>query len=271
MMKIGFIGGGKMAQAMAKGFIAAGLSKAENMIASCHPADQLSAEDFASLGAQCIVKNVPVVEKSDIVFVSVKPSVVPIALGDVKPVSNGKLFLSIAMGVTIRQLEMRLAEQARVVRVMPNTPAIIRKGCSVFVRGSKATDKDVKITQTLLRSVGSCEEVPESLMDPITAVSGSGPAYVYLLIEALADGGVKMGLPRDLAYRLASQTVLGAGGMVRETEIHPAKLKDDVTSPAGSTAAGLHHLEQSGFRASVIGAVEAASRRCSEIANESDE
>uniref|UniRef100_A0A1B0D210 Pyrroline-5-carboxylate reductase n=1 Tax=Phlebotomus papatasi TaxID=29031 RepID=A0A1B0D210_PHLPP len=247
-----------MAQAMAKGFIAAGLSKAENMIASCHPADQLSAEAFASLGAQCIVKNVPVVEKSDIVFVSVKPSVVPIALGDVKPVSNGKLFLSIAMGVTIRQLEMKLAEEARVVRVMPNTPAIIRKGCSVFVRGSKATDKDVKITQTLLRSVGSCEEVPESLMDPITAVSGSGPAYVYLMIEALADGGVKMGLPRDLAYRLASQTVLGAGGMVRETEIHPAKLKDDVTSPAG-------------FRASVIGAVEAASRRCSEIANESDE
>lgn len=116
----------------------------------------------------------------------------------------------------------------------------------MFVRGSRATDKDVNITQTLLRAVGSCEEVPETLMDPITAVSGSGPAYVYLMIEALADGGVKMGLPRDLAYRLASQTVLGAGGMVRETEIHPAKLKDDVTSPAGSTAAGLHALEQSG-------------------------
>ncbi|GAB0092431.1 Pyrroline-5-carboxylate reductase [Sergentomyia squamirostris] len=270
MMKIGFIGGGKMAQSLAKGFIAAGLSKAENMIASCHPTDHLSAEAFNSLGAKTVIENVPVVEKSDVVFISVKPTVVPIALQDVHQVSDGKLFLSIAMGVTIRQLERKLSQQARVVRVMPNTPAIIRKGCSVFVRGTKATDKDANITQTLLRSVGSCEEVPESLMDPITAVSGSGPAYVYLMIEALADGGVKMGLPRDLAYRLASQTVLGAGGMVRETETHPAKLKDDVTSPAGSTAAGLHFLEQNGFRASVIGAVEAATQRCAEIASTSD-
>lgn len=129
---------------------------------------------------------------------------------------------------------------------MPNTPALVNQGCSVFVRGNKATDSDAKIAQTLFQSIGTCEEVSESLMDPITALSGSGPAYVFVMIEALADGGVKMGLPRDLAYRLASQTVLGAGQLVRDSGRHPGQLKDDVTSPAGSTAAGLWHLEKNG-------------------------
>lgn len=160
-----------------------------------------------------------------------------------------------------------LPKDARVIRVMPNTPALVRSGTSVFVSGSKATEKDADVTRTLLKSVGTCEEVSENLLDAITALSGSGPAYVikgfvysqcngfigkfiffqiYVLIESLADGGVKMGLPRDLAYRLAAQTVLGAGKMVRDTNIHPGILKDDVMSPAGSTAAGLYVLEQKG-------------------------
>lgn len=130
---------------------------------------------------------------------------------------------------------------------MPNTPALVRQGCSVFVRGSNATDNDATITKTLLESIGTCEEVTEYLMDPITALSGSGPAYVFVMIEALADGGVKMGLPRDLAYRLASQTVLGAGQLVRDSNRHPGQLKDDVTSPAGSTASGLSYLEKHGI------------------------
>lgn len=129
---------------------------------------------------------------------------------------------------------------------MPNTPALVRQGCSVFVRGSKATASDASVTQTLLQSIGTCEEVTENLLDPITALSGSGPAYVFVMIEALADGGVKMGLPRDLAYRLAAQTVLGSGQLVRDSGRHPGQLKDDVTSPAGSTAAGLDFLEQRG-------------------------
>lgn len=129
---------------------------------------------------------------------------------------------------------------------MPNTPALVRQACSVFVRGSKATASDASVTQTLLQSIGTCEEVTENLLDPITALSGSGPAYVFVMIEALADGGVKMGLPRDLAYRLAAQTVLGSGQLVRDSGRHPGQLKDDVTSPAGSTAAGLHFLEQRG-------------------------
>lgn len=129
---------------------------------------------------------------------------------------------------------------------MPNTPALVRQGCSVFVRGSRATDKDAFLTQQLLQSIGTCEEVAEYQMDAITALSGSGPAYVFVMIEALADGGVRMGLPRDLAYRLASQTVLGSGQLVRDSNRHPGQLKDDVTSPAGSTAAGLRHLEANG-------------------------
>lgn len=129
---------------------------------------------------------------------------------------------------------------------MPNTPALVRSAATVYVRGKAATLDDCSVTQKLFESIGTCEEVTESMMDPVTALSGSGPAYIFVLIEALADGGVKMGLPRDLAYRLAAQTVLGAGKLVRETGRHPGQLKDDVTSPAGSTAAGLAFLEQNG-------------------------
>lgn len=139
-----------------------------------------------------------------------------------------------------------LSSKARVIRAMPNTPALVRNGATVYVRGVAATSNDSSLTQKLFEAVGTCEEVTESMMDPVTALSGSGPAYIFVLIEALADGGVKMGLPRDLAYRLAAQTVLGAGKLVRETGRHPGQLKDDVTSPAGSTAAGLAFLEQNG-------------------------
>lgn len=140
-----------------------------------------------------------------------------------------------------------LPNDSRVIRVMPNTPALVNQGCSVFVRGTNATEEDAQLTDKLFKTIGTCDEIPESLMDPVTALSGSGPAYVFLMIEALADGGVNMGLPRDLAYRLASQTVMGSGQLVRDTNRHPGQLKDDVTSPAGSTAAGLSHLEKNGL------------------------
>lgn len=268
MLKIGFVGGGKMAQALAKGFISAGLSKGENMIASNHPADVASQQAFRDLGAESITENISVVKNSEVVIIGVKPQIIPVALGELQKASGldtNKLFLSIAMGVTINQLEQFLPSPARVVRVMPNTPALVRNGASVFVAGEKASKSDIEITKQLLQSVGTCEQVTENYLDPITALSGSGPAYVYIMIEALADGGVKMGLPRDMAYRLASQTVLGAGTMVRDTKTHPGILKDEVTSPAGSTATGLHFLEKHGFRSAVIGAIEAATLRCREI------
>ena len=235
------------------------------MYASFHPADIPSIEAFKAMGAQTYTENVSVVKQVDIVFISVKPSVVSTVLQDVKAHGAGKLFISIAMGITIGHIEGSLCGAARVIRVMPNTPALVRCGASVFVRGSKATEDDAKLTQKLFESIGTCEEVTESMMDPITALSGSGPAYVFVMIEALADGGVKMGLPRDLAYRLASQTVMGSGALVRETGRHPGQLKDDVTSPGGSTAAGLTFLEQHAFRYAVSGAVESATNRCKEV------
>lgn len=266
LLKIGFLGGGKMAQAMAKGFISAGLTKGDNMVASFHPSDQPNIEAFKSFGAKTFVENLPVVKQSEVIFISVKPSTVPAVLGNVQPVSDGKLFISIAMGVTLAELEKSLSPKARVVRVMPNIPALVCSGASVYVRGKGATTEDCTLTQALFEAIGTCEEVAENLIDPITALSGSGPAYVFVLIEALADGAVRMGLPRDLAYRLASQTVLGSGKLVRESDRHPGQLKDDVTSPAGSTAAGLAFLEHNAFRHAVAGAVEAATLRCREVA-----
>ncbi|KAL0275166.1 UNVERIFIED_CONTAM: hypothetical protein PYX00_003111 [Menopon gallinae] len=267
MLKIGFIGAGKMAQALAKGFIAAGLTKAENLIASAAPNDQPSIDAFKSLGAEACFENRPVVEKSDIVLVAVKPHIVPIALTDVKNAfKSNHLVMSVAMGVTLKELESLLPDGTRVIRVMPNTPCLVRCGASVYVPGRYATKEDSNLTRSLLQAVGTCEEGTEHFLDPVTALSGSGPAYVYMVIEAMADGGVKMGLPRDMAYRLAAQTVIGAGKMVMDTCQHPGKLKDDVTSPAGSTITALHYLEQSGLRAALIGAVEAATKRCREQA-----
>ncbi|XP_055376529.1 uncharacterized protein LOC129608815 [Condylostylus longicornis] len=266
---IGFLGGGKMAQSMAKGFISAGLSKAEQIFASVHPNDIMSFEAFKRLGANVTIENDPVVQKSNVIFVSVKPNVVTKVLEEIKPISDNKLFISIAMGITLKELEQSLSSTSRVIRAMPNIAAMIQKSCSVFVRGSKADDDDAKVTQTLFESLGTSEEVEEKQLDPITALSGSGPAYVFVMIEAMADGAVKMGLPRDLAYRLASQTVLGAGHLVKNSGRHPAELKDDVTSPGGSTAAGLSRLELTLFRASVAGAVEAATQRCLEISSQS--
>ncbi|XP_039970810.1 pyrroline-5-carboxylate reductase 1, mitochondrial [Bactrocera neohumeralis] len=263
--RIGVLGGGKMALAMVKGFLSAGLTKPERIIASVHPDDKQSFMQFEQIGIETVVKNEPVVEKSDIVLISVKPQVVPVILPEIRPLSNNKLFISIAMGITLQMLEEQLSSSARIIRAMPNTPALVKAGCSVYARGAKASQKDGELTVSLLEAIGTCEEVPEIWFDPITALSGSGPAYVFVMIEALADGGVRMGLPRDLAYRLAAQTVLGSGKLVLDTKEHPGVLKDNVTSPAGSTAAALKILETKGFRGTVANAVEAATLRCREI------
>ncbi|XP_051155881.1 pyrroline-5-carboxylate reductase 2 isoform X2 [Leptopilina boulardi] len=230
MLKIGFLGGGKMAQALAKGFINAGLSKGENIIASCLPSDSGSIEAFQELGSSTVFSNSSVAVHGDVLILSVKPQVIPKILPELK--SNKKLVLSIAMGISLKTLEKGLPKGTPVIRVMPNTPALVGCGATVFSRGSNASEKDAQLTEKLFSAVGFCEEVPENMIDPVTALAGSGPAYIYMVIEALADGAVKMGMMRPLAYKLAAQTVLGAGTMVRETNTHPGQLKDDVTSPA---------------------------------------
>lgn len=222
------------------------------------------------MGAKSFIENTPVVQNTDVVFLSVKPSVVSDVLRDVHSFSAKKLFISIAMGVPISALQKRLDSSARIIRVMPNTPIMVQNGCSVFSRSDNASDEDASLAHTLFSLIGTCEEVPESYFDAVTALSGSGPAYVYVMIEALADGGVKMGLPRDLSYRLAAQTVMGAGKMVKETGQHPGQLKDDVSSPAGSTIHALHYLEHNRFREGLIGAIEQATKRCREVSSGSE-
>lgn len=268
MLKIGFLGGGKMAQALAKGFIRAGLSKGDMMLASCLPNDAGSIEAFKELGSNTVHTNGPVIDHGDVLILSVKPQVVPKVLPDLK--NYKKLLLSIAMGIPLSSLEKALPEGTPVIRVMPNTPALVGCGATVYARGTSAGDKEAEIAEKLFSAVGFCEEVPENLIDPVTALAGSGPAYVYMMIEALADGAVKMGLTRHTAYKLAAQTVLGAGTMVRDTNTHPGQLKDDVASPAGSTITAIHYLEQHGLRSAIIGAIEAATKRCREVSSLSE-
>uniref|UniRef100_A0A8D8PS32 Pyrroline-5-carboxylate reductase n=1 Tax=Cacopsylla melanoneura TaxID=428564 RepID=A0A8D8PS32_9HEMI len=267
-MNVGFIGAGKMAQAMAKGFISAGLSKGSNIIGSCAPQDTQCVDEFKSMGAAITFDNKEVTQKADVIFLAVKPHIVPICLKDITSVfSKTNLLVSVAGGVPIKKMEELLPKGSRVIRAMPNTPALVRQGASVFVRGSSATEQDGETVTKLLKSVGTCEEVTEYLLDAVTGLSGSGPAYIFLIIESLADGAVRMGIPRDLAYRLAAQTVVGAGTMVLETGEHPGKLKDDVMSPGGTTAAGLYHLEVSGLRSTLNGAIEAATKKSKELSS----
>ncbi|MBC8125803.1 MAG: pyrroline-5-carboxylate reductase, partial [Gloeobacteraceae cyanobacterium ES-bin-144] len=189
------------------------------------------------------------------------------ALHAISQVTTGKpvLVISIAAGITVAALETAAASQIRVIRAMPNTPALVGKGAAGYCIGTRATAEDAETARVILGSVGLAVAVPERLMDAVTGLSGSGPAYIYLVIEAMADGGVRQGLPREDALRLAAQTVLGAAAMVLETGKHPAVLKDMVTSPGGTTIAGLAELERRGLRAALIEAVVAASQRATEL------
>jgi len=173
--------------------------------------------------------------------------------------------VSIAAGITLKQLAELLGSDTRLVRVMPNTPCLVGASATGYSVGPKATAADGELVGKLFRSVGNAFAVPENLLDAVTGLSGSGPAYVYVMIEALADGGVRVGLPRDIALSLAAQTVFGAAKMVLETVSHPAALKDAVASPGGTTIAGLHALERAGFRAGLMDAVEAAAKRATEL------
>ena len=187
-------------------------------------------------------------------------------LGELRPLLTPKhLVVSIAAGVTLPQLADALGPTTRLIRVMPNTPALVGACAAGFAAGPAATKDDVELVGKLLNAVGTAFPVAEHLLDAVTGLSGSGPAYVFVLIEALADGGVKAGLPRDVALKLAAQTVFGSAKMVLETGTHPAALKDAVASPGGTTIAGLHALERAGFRAATIDAVEAAAKRAEEL------
>lgn len=263
--RYGFIGAGRMATALAQGFVRAGLARAEDITASDPAAS--AAESFATAtGGKTLPSNAAVAAAADAILLAVKPQHMGEVLEELKgPPTAGKLVVSIAAGVTLATLERGLGSGPRLGRVMPNTPCLIGQGASAYCLGRGATPQDAQLVERMLSAVGLAFPLAEPLLDAVTGLSGSGPAFVYLMIEALSDGGVKMGLPRPVAQALAAQTVRGAAAMVLETGEHPAALKDQVASPAGTTIAGLHALEAAGVRGGLIAAVEAATRRSIEL------
>ncbi|MFP4028110.1 MAG: pyrroline-5-carboxylate reductase [Candidatus Brocadiia bacterium] len=265
--KIGFIGAGLMAESLIRGMLEAEVAVARNLFAS-DPSEERRELMESLLGPNVFSKNGKVLANAEVVVLSVKPQVLSIVTEEISPdISSDQLLVSIAPGVTLRWLEEKVGT-ARLVRVMPNTPALVKDGAAAFCRGSRANEGDGQVVEEMLSAVGLCEEVDEKYMDAVTGLSGSGPAYVYMIIEALSDGGVKMGLQRKVATRLAAQTVLGAARMVLESGTHPGELKDQVTTPGGTTIEAVHALEKAGLRKALIDAVEAASEKSRQLGRE---
>ncbi|MCE2797189.1 MAG: pyrroline-5-carboxylate reductase [Planctomyces sp.] len=261
-----FIGTGQMAAALASGFVRTLLRPSQ--ISGYDPAEPARRQFQQTTGADCVVTEhlADAVSEATVVILAVKPQVMPEVLRNLAPLlTNSPLVISVAAGITLARMSAALPAGTRLIRVMPNTPALIGRGASAAAAGDTCTPEDVQVAQTLLSTVGLIQWVGEPLLDAVTGLSGSGPAYAFQIIEALSDGGVKMGLPRVVATRLAAQTLLGAAEMVLTLNQHPAALKDAVASPGGTTIAGLHALEQGGLRAALMNAVEAAALRSKQL------
>ncbi len=265
--RLGILGAGKMGSALMRGFTEAGLLAPGQIIAS--DIDQAALGRLRKeLGIKVAADNQEVVKSAEIVLLALKPEKIQPVLRETKEsISPKHLIISIAAGVSIKAIEEVVGTGRRIIRVMPNTPCLIRAGASAFSPGKGATQEDREMVRSLLSAVGLVVELPEKQLNAVTGLSGSGPAYGFMIIEALADGGVKMGLPRAVAMQLAAQTVLGAAKLVIETKRHPGELKDQVASPGGTTIAGIAALERAGLRAALIEAVEAATRRSMELEN----
>jgi pyrroline-5-carboxylate reductase len=264
-LRIGFLGGGAMAEALAGGLLAAGVAPARIRAADPDPARRKHLEQ--RLGLSTTADNDQAVADADVVVIAVKPGVVATALSGLEPAGPGPLWISIAAGIRLERLAAALPAGARIVRAMPNTPALVGAGASALCANPRVSRDELAIATALFESVGLCwVAADEAQLDAVTGLSGSGPAYVFVFLEALADAGVRVGLPRDAASRLAVQTVLGAAQLASESGRHPAQLKDQVTSPGGTTIAGRERLEAGGLRAAVYEAVAAATARSRELA-----
>jgi pyrroline-5-carboxylate reductase len=262
--RIGCIGGGNMAQAIVRGMLAGGLPATDIMVAE--PVEKVREKLTDEYGIGVSAENSVAAEFAEIVILAVKPQVAQSMLKALPAeCCKGRLFISIMAGMTTNSIESSLADGTRVVRVMPNTPALVLQAASAVAPGSSATPDDVQITLEIFSMLGTACRVDEKMLDAVTGLSGSGPAYVFTFIEALSDAGVKNGLPRDIATKLAAQTVYGAARMILETGEHPAVLKEKVTSPGGTTIAGLHTLERESFRGTIISAVDSATERSAEL------
>jgi pyrroline-5-carboxylate reductase len=262
--KIGIIGAGKIGAAIARGVVRAGLVAKDQVMVS-DVSGALRESIAGELGIKTDSNNRRVCEFADIVVLAIKPQILDHVVSEVADIAAAKLVVSVAAGVPLARIEAGLAPGARVVRVMPNIPCVVGAGASSYAAGSRASPSDLETVGLLLNSFGVGFPVEEKYLDAVTGLSGSGPAYVFMFMEALADGGVQAGLARDVALKLAIQTVYGSARMALETSKHLAELKDEVTSPGGTTIAGLYALEQRGFRAAVMAAVAAATKRSQEL------
>lgn len=262
MMKIAFIGAGKMASAIGRGLMNSAGVKWE--AAACDPLEK-ARENFTKVTSiPCFESMTEALQGADVVLLAVKPQYAAAALKEAAPMLEKALLISIAAGLPIDKLAL-MAQTTRIIRVMPNTPALAGEGMSCFAPGRTVSAQDITWAESILRSIGRCRQVPEKLMDAVTGLSGSGPAYVFEFIMALADGGVYEGLPRDVALELAAQTVYGSAKMVLESTESPAVLRDAVISPAGTTARGVARLDEGAFRSTVVKAVIAAAERSAEL------
>ncbi len=269
MRKIGFIGAGNMAEALVKGLLESRVLTNDRIIVSDVMPERLNL--LSSLfGVKTTEKNSEVVKFSDFIVLAVKPNLVQKVLQEIKGVLNSKkVIISIAAGVNTSSISEIAGRKIKIVRVMPNTPALVLAGASVLYCTSLINQGEKEEVKRIFESVGIAYDTDnEALLDAVTGLSGSGPAFAAMFIEALSDGGVKMGLPRSLSLRLAAQTVYGTAKMVLESGVHPAELKDKVSSPGGTTIEGIKELEVRGFRGGVISAVSAAARRSKELSKE---
>lgn len=261
---IAFLGGGQMAEALIGGLLAARACEPTSICATDPVAERRDALR-SRFGIHVGDNNTTAVREADLVILAVKPQAMPAVLSEVGQALTGKFVVSIAAGVTTAWILERVVAPRGIVRAMPNIPALVREGVTALSYQSDVQSDDLGAVRTLFEAVGSVVSVEERLMDAVTGLSGSGPAYVFVAIEALADGGVRMGLPRATAELLAAQTVLGAARMVLERGEHPARLKDQVASPGGTTITGLYQLEVGGMRSCLMAAVEAATKRSQEL------
>ncbi len=264
--KIAIIGAGNMGEALISGLIVSGSSKPKSIICTDVRESRLD-EIKKEYGVRTTDNNIEAVDTSDIIVYAVKPQIIAAVLKETaEKLDMSKLIISIAAGVPMAAIESCLNKDLRLIRVMPNIPAAVKEAASAIAAGGHATDEDVDLAMEIFNSVGKCVFLKENyLMDAITGLSGSGPAYIFLIVDALADAGVKMGLAREEALFLSTQTVLGAAKLLLETREHPGQLKDRVTSPGGTAIAGLATLEEGGLRTTLIHAVEAATNRSKEL------
>jgi len=268
--RLGFIGAGNMAEAIIQGLLESGTAEASQILAADVVAKRL---DFmrTTYGIRTTEDNASLVDEADILVLAVKPQVAGQVLGQIGPLTNDtKLVISIVAGLTAATMAEALTPGTRIVRTVPNTPVFVGAGMVALASDGPAREDDYAVARALFSPVARIVAVEEKLMDAALGVSGSGPAYGFLMVEALADGGVKMGLPRAVALELAAQTLLGAAKMCLESGRHPGQLKDMVTSPGGTTIAALHKMEAGGVRAALMDAVEAAAKRAAELGRQGE-